>query len=107
MGTIFVVKVKVLVTQSCPTVSSWTVAHQASLSMEFSRQEDWSGLPGSSGGDLPDPGVKPVSPAWQMDSLPSEPPGKPMLVIRDSISFWQQFHEALSVLTYSISTAIL
>ena len=45
--------------------------------MGFSRQEYWRGLPLSSPEDLPDPGVKPVSPAWQADSLPPEPPGKP------------------------------
>ena len=54
----------------------WTVAHQASLSMEFSRQEYWSGLPFPSPGDLPDPGIKPGSPALQADALPSEPSGK-------------------------------
>jgi len=48
----------------------WTVAHQAPLSMEFSRQEYWSGLPFPPPGDFPDPGIKPVSPAWQADSLP-------------------------------------
>ena len=41
--------------------------------MEFSRQEYWSGLPFPSPGDLPDPGIKPRSPALQVDSLPSEP----------------------------------
>ena len=45
--------------------------------MEFSRQEYWSGLPFPSPGDLPDPGIKPGSPALQADALPSEPPGKP------------------------------
>ena len=45
--------------------------------MEFSRQEYWSGLPFPSPGDLPDPGIEPGSPALQVDSLPSEPPGKP------------------------------
>ena len=73
--------VKVLVTQSCPTLCDpWTMACQAPLSMEFSRQEYWSGLPLPSPGDLPDLGIKPRSPALQADSLPSEPPGKPMNV---------------------------
>ena len=53
----------------------WTVAHQAPPSMEFSRQEYWSGLPFPSPGDLPDPGTEPRSPALQADALPSEPPG--------------------------------
>ena len=44
--------------------------------MEFSRQEYWNGLPFPSPGDLPDPGIKPQSPASQADALPSEPPGK-------------------------------
>ena len=56
-----------------------TVACQAPLPMEFSRQEDWSGLPPSSLGDLPDPEIKPMSPALQADSLLSKPPGKPTL----------------------------
>ena len=47
--------------------------------MEFSRQEYWSGVPFPSPGDLPNPGIKPGSPASQADSLPSEPPGKPWL----------------------------
>ena len=55
----------------------WTVAFQAPLSMGFSRQESWSGLPFPSPGDLPDPGIEPRSPALQADALPSEPPGKP------------------------------
>ena len=50
---------------------------QALLSMEFSRQEYWSGLPFPSPGDLPDPGIKPWSPTLQEDSLPSELLGKP------------------------------
>ena len=54
----------------------WTVAYQASPSMGFSRQECWNGLPFPSPGDLPDPGIKPGSPALQADALPSEPPGK-------------------------------
>ena len=55
----------------------WTVAYQAPLSMRFSRQECWSGLPFPSPGDLPDPGIEPGSPALQADALLSEPPGKP------------------------------
>ena len=47
-----------------------TVARQTPLSMGFPRQECWSGLPFPSAGDLPDPKIKPVSPAWQMNSLP-------------------------------------
>ena len=47
---------------------------------EFSRPESWSGLPFPSPGDLPDPGIKPGSPALQADSLPVEPPGKPLLI---------------------------
>ena len=56
----------------------WSVACQAPLSMEFSRQEYWSGLPRPSPGNLPDPGIEPRSPTLQADSLPSEPPGKPI-----------------------------
>ena len=61
-------------------VIPWTVACQAPLSMEFSRQEQWSGLPFPSPGDLSDPGVEPGFPALQADSLPSGPPGKPKAV---------------------------
>ena len=69
----------VLVAQSCLFVTPWTVARQVPLSMGFSRQEHWSGLPFPSPGDLPDPGVEPRSPALQADSLPSELSGKPQL----------------------------
>ena len=55
----------------------WTVAHQASLSMKFSRQEYWSGLPCPNPEDLPDPGIKRGFPTLQADSLPSEPQGRP------------------------------
>ena len=51
----------------------WTVAYQAPQSMKLSRQEYWSGLPFPSPGDLPNPGIKPGSPALQADALPSEP----------------------------------
>ena len=66
-----------LVTQLCLTLlTPWTVALQASLSMGFSRQEYWSGLPFLSPEDLPDPGIEPRSPALQADSLPSEQQGR-------------------------------
>ena len=55
----------------------WTVAYQAPQSVEFSMQEYWSGLPFPSPGDLPNPGIKPGSPALQADTLLSEPPGGP------------------------------
>ena len=58
------------------SVTPWTVAHQAPLSMGFSRQGYWSGLPCPPPGDLPNPGIEPRSPTLQADSLPSEPPGK-------------------------------
>ena len=58
-----------------------TVAHQAPLSIGFSRQEYWSGLPFPSLGHLPDPGIEHRSPASQADSFPSMPPGKPSLPI--------------------------
>ena len=58
----------------------WTIARQAPLSMGFSRQEYWSGLPCPPPGDFSHPGIKPefpVTPAVQVDSLPAEPLGKP------------------------------
>ena len=66
-------------------MTPWTVARQAPLSMEFTRQEYWSRLPFPSSGDRPDPGIDPGSPAQagdgsptlQADSLPSEPAGEP------------------------------
>ena len=61
-------------------VTPWTVAYQAPPSTVFSKQECWSGLPFPSPGDLPDPGIEPGSPALQADALPSEPPGKPMML---------------------------
>ena len=65
------------VAQSCPTLCDpWTVAHQAPLSLGFSRQEYWSGLPFLSPGDLPDPGIESRSPTLQADALTSVPPGK-------------------------------
>ena len=70
----------VLVTQLCLILcdSMDYIAHQAPLSMEFSRQEYCCGLPFPSPGDLLNSGIKPGSPAEQADSLPTEPPGKPI-----------------------------
>ena len=62
-----------LVTNSCLTlVTLWIVACQAPLSMGFSRQECWSGLPFPSPGDLPDPGIESRSAALQADSFPTK-----------------------------------
>ena len=57
-------------------VTPWTIAYQAPLSMGFSKQGYWSGLPCPLLGDLPDPGMEPRSPTLQADALPSKPPGK-------------------------------
>ena len=65
-------------------VTPWAIVHQAPLSMEFSRQESWSGLPFSSPTDLPDPGIEPGSPVSQGDFFfffTAEPPGK-LYIIR-------------------------
>ena len=64
----------------------WTAACQAPLSMGFSKQECWSGLPFPSPGDLPNPGIEPKSPALQADALPSEPPGKPHKETSNTVS---------------------
>ena len=80
----------------------WTVARQAPLSMGFSRQEYWSGLPFPSPGDLPNPGIEPGSPVLQADALPSEPPGNH---IRDQ--FRILFTEIITlVLHFSVFTWI-
>ena len=68
-----------LVARSCLTLATaWTIACQAPLSVGFSRQENWSGLPFPSPEDLPDPGMEPRSPALEADALTSEPPGTEM-----------------------------
>ena len=61
------------------SATPWTVACQIPLSMGFSRQEHWSGLPLPSSGDLPHPEMEPESLALQANALPSEPPGKSFL----------------------------
>ena len=67
-------------------MTSWTVAHQAPLSMGLSQQEYSSGLPFPSPGDLPDPGIEPVSPvslALMSEFFTTEPPGKPIVKVRN------------------------
>ena len=70
------------VAQLCPTLcDSVNVAYQASPSMGFPRQKYWNGLPFPPPGDLPEPGMEHGPPALQADSLPSEPPGKPLCLL--------------------------
>ena len=57
------------------SATPWSIAHQAPLSMGFSRPEYWSGLPFPSPGDLPNQGTEPISPTLQADAFTSEPPG--------------------------------
>ena len=63
----------------------WTVAYQAPSPMEFSRQEYGNGLLFPSPGDLPNPGIEPGPPALPVDTLPSEPPGKPYKAIKNIV----------------------
>ena len=76
------IDVCVLVAESCSTLCDPMdyIACQAPLSMEFSGQEYWSGLPFPSPEDLPDPGIEPGLPARQADSLLSEPQGSPRFI---------------------------
>ena len=62
------------------SATPWTVTRQAPLSIRFSRQEYWNGLPFYYPGDLPDPGIEPASP-----SLQTELPGKPYVYTKISI----------------------
>ena len=70
-------------------VIQWIVASQVSCPWGFSRQEYWSGQPFPSPGYLPNPGIKPRSPALQADSLPAEPQGKPKNTVAGSLSLLQ------------------
>ena len=80
-------KVKILVTQSCLTLwNPMTVAHQAPLSMEFSRQKYWNGLPFLSPGDLPNPGIEPRSCALQADSFTSWATIEAQLTAKDNFN---------------------
>ena len=79
----------------------WTVAHQAHLSTGFSRQEYWSGLPFPSPGDLPEPGVEPMPPAWAGRFFTSGPPGKPTGKIA---SWWEAAVSTESSVWCSVTT---
>ena len=76
----------------------WTVVYKASQSMDFPRQEYWSGLPFSSPGDLPDPGIEPRSPALQADALLSE--GSPLPTVNgvSSLAPWGMWLEPVQSL---------
>ena len=94
-------------------VTLWTVTHQAPLSMEFSRQEYWSGLPCPPAGDLPDPGIEPMNPALANGFFTSEPHGKPLrlsfvqLLSRVQLfaTPWTAAHQAS--LSFTISQSLL
>ena len=91
---------------SCEVVSNsfatpWTVARPAPLSMGFSRQQHWRGLPFPSPGDLLDPGTEPLSPAWQVGSLPLSHLGSPRrLLVMSKVT-----HEFNNVILWRISLA--
>ena len=67
------------------SATPWTVAHQAPLSMGFSQQEYWSGLPCPPPGGLPNAGIQPVPPALQADSLPLSQLGSPNKAVSELI----------------------
>ena len=80
-----------LVAKSCLIlVTPWTVACQSPLSMGFSREEYWSGLPFLSSGDLPDPGIESWSPAWQADSLLIELREPPPYLLSKSVFLYNK-----------------
>ena len=93
-------------------MTPWTIACQAPLSMGFSRQEYWSGLPRPSPGDLSDPGIKPtslMSPALQVDSLPLAPPGKPKIQGKKLKMFYflHYFNNKLMLMIFHVILKVL
>ena len=78
------------------------IAHQVYLSMEFSRQEHRSGLPFPSLGDLPNPGIKPRSPAFQADSSTSEPPGKSYCILYLCIVLYIYIYSNINFLALNV-----
>ena len=80
------------------SATPWTATHQAPVSMRFSRQGYWSGLPFPSPGYLPNPGIEPGSPALQTDSLLTELQGKPIVtdiqmftLLKEPFTYMQNF----------------
>ena len=97
-----------LVAQSHLTLCNpWTAARQAPLSMGFSRQEYWRGLPCPPPGDLPNPGIEPRSPTLQADSLPTEPPGKHRRLCCMHIKATPKRGRALSTAGSSVNICLL
>ena len=86
-------------------VTPSTVAYQAPLFMEFSRQEYWSELPSPSLGDLPDPGIELWSPTLQADTLPSKPPGKPLYSLRYSKT--ENIRKTISLIPHSLQGGVV
>ena len=74
------------------SVTLWTIAHQAPLSMQFSKQEYWSGLPFPPPGELLHPGTETVTPALQADSLPLSPRGAPREREELAVQGWARGH---------------
>ena len=72
------------------SVTPWSVAHQAPLSMEFSRQEYWSGLPFPPPRDLPDPESSLSLLYWQADYLPTETPRRPLQEITEKVNMGKE-----------------
>ena len=98
------------------SATPWTVAHQASLSMGFSRQQYWNGLPFPSPGDLSHPGIQPKSPSLARGFFTTEPPGKPHCATQD-VSFlvcflnfyfrtFKDFKSILHLLTFSFCPSL-
>ena len=87
-------------------MTSWTVAQWTPLSLGFPRQAKWSGLLFPSPGDLPDPGIKPGSPALQADSLPSEPPGQAFVVVQLLSRVWHSLWPHGLQHTFTISQSL-
>ena len=79
----------------------WIAAHQGPVSMRFSRQRYWSGLPFPSPEDLPNPGIEPGSPALQADSLLIELQGKPLVAIILTVDEENEAHREIYLRLYT------